>query len=104
MACLETSISLHSYCKHNCAVTNFRVNKLPVWPAVRRQEKTYLLFQGHDGVDPEVSTLTGVSDAHRAGQEETSSQHLQAASLKFTESNTKFRDNVPPTLTVLTEY
>lgn len=46
--------------------------------------RTYLLFQGHDCVHSEVATLTRVGDAHRAGQKEPSSQHLQAAPSKHT--------------------
>lgn len=41
--------------------------------------RRYLLLQSHDCVNSEVSALTGVGDAHRAGQEEPSSQHLKAA-------------------------
>lgn len=26
--------------------------------------KTHLLLQGHDGVNPEIAALTGVSDSH----------------------------------------
>lgn len=74
---------------------------LKVWLAVNQQDQTYLLFQGHDCVYSEVSTLTGVSDSHRAREKQTSSQHLQAASSKAqTQSNTKLRDTVPSTATV----
>lgn len=40
---------------------------------------TDLLLQSHDCVNPEVPALAGIGDAHRAGQEQTGGQHLQAA-------------------------
>lgn len=40
---------------------------------------TYLLLQGHDGVDPDRALLTGICDPHRSGQEKPSRQQLEAS-------------------------
>lgn len=84
---------------HQIVVSDIVANRGLVTRCVSRSAvETHLLFQSHDCVHSEVSALTGVGDAHRAGQKETGSQHLQAASSKTQtkESNTKFRDRVRP--------
>lgn len=43
------------------------------------EELAHLLLQSHDGVHPEVATLTGIGDTDGSGKEEPSSQDLKAA-------------------------
>lgn len=40
---------------------------------------TYLLFQGHDGVNPDRALLTGIRDPHRPGQEKPGRQQLETS-------------------------
>lgn len=66
--CAMPPTSLQTTAKRSYRHTSYNgtIIQFPVSHAVKEQDQIYLLLQSHDCVHSEVSTLTGVSDAHRA--------------------------------------